>query len=70
MVVHAFILVTMTYLGSGSYGTTGIQYSAPMTEQSCKEILRNVNAMDLQYQWSKIDARCIPVDLISIDVKK
>jgi len=70
MIVHAFILVTMTFLESGPWGTTGVQYSAPMTEQSCKEILRNVNAMNSQYQTSHMLARCIPVDLISIDVKK
>ena len=49
-----------------------MKYSEPMTQNSCEEFKRNINAMQIQAgvnnpQWNvfEIDTRCVPVSLIS-----
>lgn len=70
MIIEAFMLVTL----SVAYEKGDIvKYSEPMTESSCIELKRNVDAMTIQasrlgYRYtSNTFTRCVPASFISIN---
>lgn len=62
MILHAFILITVNYMRNYTHGEI-INYSLPMTEKSCLELKRNVDAISVKDNFP-VSTRCVAVDLV------
>ena len=73
MIVEAFVLLTVSI---GNHEANLVKYSEPMTQQSCQELERNVNAILMQSRhrypgFVEADpftyTRCVPVSLVTLN---